>query len=95
MRSSFLQTTVTINILFFKLAVAVIGLEREVCVVDEGVGEMEVCVIVFRPNLDCPIIFPFDMIFYTTPGTAREYTSLSTICNICSMYTIYPSSARK
>ena len=52
---------------------AVIGMEKEVCVVHEDVGEMEVCVVVRRPELDCPIIFPFDMIFYTTPGTAREY----------------------
>ena len=51
-----------------------IGLEREVCVVDEGVGEMEVCVVVFRPDLDCPIVFPFEMIFYTTPGTAGIVT---------------------
>ena len=52
---------------------AVIGLEREVCVVDEDVGEMEVCVVVFRPQLDCPIAFPFDVVFYTTPDTASKF----------------------
>ena len=52
---------------------AVIGLEREVCVVDEDVGEMEVCVVVFRPQLSCPIAFPFDVVVYTTPGSACEY----------------------
>ena len=38
--------------------------------VDEGVGVLVVCVVVYRPQLSCPIAVPFDMIFYTTSGTA-------------------------
>ena len=47
-----------------------VGLELEECEIDENVGEMDVCLFVFTPELDCPILFPFEMNFYTTPGTA-------------------------
>lgn len=44
----------------------------EECVVDEGDGELEVCIVVTYPKLDCPVIFPFEMIFSATPGTASQ-----------------------
>lgn len=49
------------------------GLEIEECVVDEGVGEIIVCVVVSSPQLDCPILFPFDVNLFTTPGTAGKH----------------------
>ena len=72
--------------MFFKLAEAVIGLEREHCEVPENEGEMEVCVVIFEPDLDCPIVFPFEMIFYTTPGTAGIVTLRCWVISTCILY---------
>ena len=47
-----------------------VGLEREECRIDEDVGEIAVCVVVFSPQLDCPILFSFDVDIFTTPDTA-------------------------
>ena len=49
-----------------------IGLELNESVVGEGVGAFEVCVVVTAPDLPCPIIFPFEMKFFTRPGTASR-----------------------
>ena len=35
-------------------------------------GEVEGCVVVFTPELLCPIAFPFDIHVYTKPNTASE-----------------------
>ena len=51
---------------------AIIGLELDECVVDEGVGRFEVCVVVTAPDLPCPIVFPFEMNIFTRPGTASR-----------------------
>ena len=53
----------------FSLTVARIGHELDECVVDEGIGMFEVCVVVTEPNFYCPIVFPFEMSFFTRPGT--------------------------
>ena len=57
---------------FFPLIVARIGLELNESVFDEGVGAFEVCVVVTEPDLPCPIVFPFEMNFFTRPGTASR-----------------------
>ena len=49
---------------------AVVGLELEECVVDEGVGDMAVCVVVFSPQDDCSILFPFIVNVFTNSDTA-------------------------
>jgi hypothetical protein len=60
---------------------AVVGLERTLYQVSEGVGYVLVCAVVFSPdeNTDCPIGFAFDVELSTTDGTAvqiMDYDSL-------------------
>ena len=52
---------------------AEIGFETEECVVAEDDGELEVCVVIHNPLLDCPVVFPFELMISTTPGTAGVY----------------------
>ena len=49
---------------------AIIALELEECDVSEEVGEVIVCVVILEPQLPCPVAFPFDLVFQTTPITA-------------------------
>ena len=49
---------------------AVVGLERTSYTVFESVGVVEVCTIVYSPNLRCPIDHPFNVSFSTDDGTA-------------------------
>ena len=51
-------------------SVAVVGLERTLYHVMEDVGVVEVCAIVYRPSVDCPINFPFDVHLSTSDNTA-------------------------
>lgn len=57
------------------------GLEMEQCVVDEDVGELIVCVVVSRPLLDCPILYPFDAEISTSPDTAGIILYMGHCCN--------------
>jgi hypothetical protein len=50
----------------------IIGLYNEPGEVLESVGEVEVCVIVFMPQLPCPIMYPFAINIFTTDDTARS-----------------------
>ena len=50
--------------------VAVVGLERTQYSVSEDVGAVEVCAVVTRPNIDCPIEFTFTVHFSTVNETA-------------------------
>ena len=60
--------------LHFKLIlVAVVGLERTLYMTTEDVVLVEVCAIVYSPNISCPIEFPFSVILSTTNGTAGKY----------------------
>ena len=43
----------------FLIKGAVVGLERTSYQTAEGVGVVEVCVIVYSPSQECPIAFPF------------------------------------
>ena len=45
-------------------------LEQIFYAVREHVGLVELCVNVFSPNIDCPITFPFQVVFSTRDGTA-------------------------
>ena len=38
--------------------------------VGENFGLVELCVNVLSPNIDCPMIFPFQVVFSTRDGTA-------------------------
>ena len=46
---------------FFFSAVAVVGLERALYQISEDAGEVEVCAVVYSPNIECPIPFHFDV----------------------------------
>ena len=50
-----------------------IGLYLPRSEVAEDGGVLEVCVQVTSPRLSCPIVFPFEMIFTTTAGTACKH----------------------
>ena len=58
----------------FFSSVAVVGLEETFYRVSEGVGFVEVCAVVYRPNgnLECPIDFAFEFYFSTSDGSAGE-----------------------
>ena len=53
---------------------AVVGLERTSYTVAEDVsgGVVEVCSIVYSPNLTCPIVHPFEVSLSTDDGTAGK-----------------------
>ena len=46
------------------------GLERTFYSVSEGVGVVELCAVVYEPNITCPIEFPFNVSLSTADGTA-------------------------
>ena len=61
---------------------AVVGFERMFYNVTEDVGMVEVCTVVHRPQLACPISFPFILSFDTRDGSAREsILTYVTLCN--------------
>ena len=56
--------------------VARVGLERTLYNVSEGVGVVELCAVVYEPNITCPIQFPFEVRLSTADGTAGIYVLL-------------------
>ena len=46
------------------------GLETTLYTVSENVGVVEVCTIVYSPNVSCPISHHFEVAFSTDDGTA-------------------------
>ena len=50
--------------------VARVGFEETVYQTDETSGTVEICVVVFEPNISCPIEFDFNVTFETRDGTA-------------------------
>ena len=52
--------------------VAVVGLERTFYQVLEDVGVVEVCAVVYSPNISCPISFPFIVGLDTRDRTAGK-----------------------
>ena len=49
---------------------AIVGLERTFYQVSEDVGVVEVCAIVYSPNITCPIQFAFNINLSTSDGSA-------------------------
>ena len=58
------------------LSEAVVGLEQTIFTVQEDVGVVELCAIVYEPSsidcAECPIAFPFDVRLSTRDDTAGE-----------------------
>ena len=56
----------------FPSAGARVGLEKILFREMEDVGVIELCAVVFEPDIDCPIKFPFNVHLYTAAGTASK-----------------------
>lgn len=56
---------------------AMVGLERTLYTVSENVGVVEVCAVVFSPDISCPIGFPFIVNIFTSPDTAGKLVRFS------------------
>ena len=50
-----------------------VGLEQTFFRVTEGVGVVEICAVVFEPDIECPIKFPFTLQLYTDDATAGNH----------------------
>ena len=59
------------NFLFY-CAGARVGLEQTFFREIEDMGVIELCAVVFQPNIECPIKFPFDVQLYTADGSAGK-----------------------
>ena len=75
------NTTVLCDIYIYTFTVfilytsdAVVGLERTFYQVREDVGVVEVCAIVYSPDISCPIEFPFNV------GLSTSDNSASMVC---------------
>ena len=55
--------------------VAELGLEQTLYTVPEDVGEVEVCVAVYRPVIECPIILPVTVILLLNSDDPGIYVS--------------------
>ena len=53
---------------------AVVGLEKTFYQVSEDVGSVNVCAIVYSPNVTCPITFPFNLSFSAGDDTAGIFS---------------------
>ena len=51
---------------------AIVRLEEVLHGVSEGVGVLELCVVVSFPKMDCPISFPFNISLSTSDGSAGK-----------------------
>ena len=49
-----------------------VGLEQTFFRENEDVGGIELCAVVFEPDIECPIKFPFDVQLYTADGSAGK-----------------------
>ena len=52
---------------------ATVGLEMTFYNVSEGVGVVELCAVVYEPDITCPIEFPFNVSLSTADGTAGMF----------------------
>ena len=63
---------------------AVVGLEQTVIrVIEEETGDVELCVSVTFPVIDCPIEFPFEVRLSTSDGTAGKCILSSNFFAFC------------
>ena len=72
MQNMFLLNSLKMAVLYTDLEVAVVGLERTFYQVSEDVGVVEVCAIVYSPDITCPIAFPFDVRLRAVNGFAGK-----------------------
>ena len=49
--------------ILIKFADAIVGMEEATYTTNEGTTYFEICVTVIDPPTDCPVIFPFGLIF--------------------------------
>ena len=49
-----------------------VGLEQTFFRENEDVGVIELCAVVFEPDIECPIKFTFDVSLYTADGSAGK-----------------------
>ena len=49
------------------------GLEMTFYSLSEGVGVVELCAVVYEPNITCPIEFPFNISLSTADGIAGMF----------------------
>ena len=62
------------------LSEAIVGLEMPLLyLVMETVGFVEVCAIVYEPDIPCPISFPFNVMLSTIDDTAGTHILLISI----------------
>ena len=61
------------NIFLCPYAVARVGIDPTFIRVDETVGFVEICAVVFEPVITCPIDFDFSVSLSTCDGTAGVY----------------------
>ena len=54
-----------------------VAFERVVTGVGEDQGMIRVCVRIFSPSVDCPVVFPFELIITTSDGTAGTLQQIS------------------
>ena len=67
------------------------GLERTLYTVEETVGLVQVCAVVFEPDTDCPVSFPFDVRLITDDGSAgTTFPSSRVQVLLFSMPTVQP-----
>ena len=52
-----------------------VGLEPTFLTVMEDVGVVELCAVVFEPDIGCPIKFPFNVQLYTADESVDVYSS--------------------
>ena len=49
-----------------------VDLEQTIRIVSEDVGVVELCAVVYEPDIECPIKFPFDVSLSTRDDTAGK-----------------------
>ena len=59
--------------LCFSFTDAVVGLEEGPQRVYDDVGVVQLCAVVTRPNINCPITFAFSVVIRTADGSAGIY----------------------
>ena len=57
------------------LTEAVVGFKRSRVTVQEDVGMVQLCVEIFSPDIECPVLLPFELIVTATNGTAGNTLS--------------------
>ena len=71
-----LYTTALCKLIGYCFSDADVGFEMTSLVVYEDQLKINVCVIISRPNIDCPVAFPFDLNIIATDGTAGRPNTL-------------------